>query len=66
VIAILLPKCPLCLAAWIAASTGVAIPAIFAGSIRPALAIACALLAIVSFGVLRRSKIRLPIRARRT
>ena len=42
-IAILLPKCPLCVAAWIAAATGVALPAVLAGSLRPALAIVCVL-----------------------
>jgi hypothetical protein len=35
----LLPKCPLCLAAWIAASTGIALPAIVAGNLRPSLLI---------------------------
>jgi hypothetical protein len=40
---ILLPKCPACLAAWIAASTGVALPTMVAGSIRPCLVIACVL-----------------------
>jgi hypothetical protein len=39
-LAVILPKCPLCIAAWLAASTGVALPAIFADSIRPALVIA--------------------------
>jgi hypothetical protein len=42
-IAFLLPKCPLCLAAWIAAGTGIALPAIVAGGIRPFLVIACML-----------------------
>ncbi|HUA58419.1 MAG TPA: hypothetical protein VML19_06670 [Verrucomicrobiae bacterium] len=42
-VAVLLPKCPLCVAAWIAAGTGVAVPAVVAGSLRPALAIACVL-----------------------
>jgi hypothetical protein len=41
VIAILLPKCPLCIAVWMAACTGIALPAIVAGGIRPALWIAC-------------------------
>jgi hypothetical protein len=40
-IAILLPKCPLCIAAWIAAGTGVAVPAMLAGSVRPLLAMVC-------------------------
>ena len=40
-IAILLPKCPLCIAAWIAAGTGVAVPAMLAGSVRPVLAMVC-------------------------
>ncbi len=40
-IAILLPKCPLCIAAWIAAGTGVAVPTILAGSVRPVLAVVC-------------------------
>jgi hypothetical protein len=39
--AILLPKCPACIAAWIAAGTGVALPAMVAGSIRPLLMIVC-------------------------
>jgi hypothetical protein len=39
---VLLPKCPLCVAAWIAAGTGITLPAVLAGGIRPALAIACA------------------------
>ena len=43
VLAILLPKCPLCVAAWVAACTGVALPAMLAASVRPALAIACVL-----------------------
>ena len=38
-----LPKCPLCLAAWIAACTGVTLPTMVAGSIRPTLVIACVL-----------------------
>ena len=42
-IAILLPKCPVCLAAWIAACTGIALPTMVAGSIRPFLVIACVL-----------------------
>jgi hypothetical protein len=40
-LAILLPKCPLCIAAWVAAVTGVTLPAIVAGSLRPFLVIAC-------------------------
>jgi hypothetical protein len=40
---VLLPKCPLCLAAWIAACTGLAFPTVVAGSIRPLLVIACIL-----------------------
>jgi hypothetical protein len=40
---VLLPKCPLCLIAWVAACTGVALPTIVANSIRPFLVIACAL-----------------------
>jgi hypothetical protein len=43
VIAILLPKCPLCLAAWVAAGTGVALPAMAVGGVRVALWIACGL-----------------------
>jgi len=38
---LLLPKCPLCLAAWITAGTGIALPAVVANSVRPSLAIAC-------------------------
>jgi len=40
---VLLPKCPLCLAAWVAACTGIALPAAVTVSVRPALVIACAL-----------------------
>jgi hypothetical protein len=40
-LAILLPKCPLCIAVWVAAVTGVTLPAIVAGSLRPFLVIAC-------------------------
>ena len=43
-LALLLPKCPLCIAAWVAAGTGIALPGTVAGSVRPCLAIACALL----------------------
>ena len=64
VIALLLPKCPLCLAAWIAAGTGVAVPAALAGSIRPALGIACALL-LGGIVLMRRSKTRSAIGFRR-
>lgn len=39
--AILLPKCPLCIAAWLAAGTGVAVPAMLAASVRPVLAVVC-------------------------
>ena len=39
----LLPKCPLCLVAWIAACTGVALPTMVASSVRPSLLIACVL-----------------------
>ena len=42
---VLLPKCPLCIATWIAASTGVGVPFMVAGGIRPALIITCVLLA---------------------
>jgi hypothetical protein len=47
VIAILLPKCPLCIAAWIAASTGIALPGVVAGSLRPLLATVCVLTALL-------------------
>jgi hypothetical protein len=40
---VLLPKCPLCLAAWITACTGVALPTMVSSSIRPFLVIACVL-----------------------
>ena len=40
-LAILLPKCPLCIVAWVAAITGVTLPAIVAGSLRTFLFIAC-------------------------
>ena len=46
-IAILLPKCPICVAAWIAAGTGVAIPTTVATGIRPSLVVACLLLALL-------------------
>lgn len=39
--AILLPKCPLCIAAWVAAGTGVALPRVVADGIRPSLWIVC-------------------------
>jgi len=64
VIALLLPKCPLCVAAWIAAGTGVAVPAALAGAIRPGLGIACALL-LGGIVLMRRSKTRRAIRFRR-
>jgi len=48
VIAILLPKCPLCVAAWVAAATGVALPAIVTTHLRPALWILCALSAALA------------------
>jgi hypothetical protein len=48
VVAILVPKCPLCLGAWFAAGTGVALPAIVARSIRPASLIVC-MLAVIRF-----------------
>ena len=41
--AILLPKCPLCLAAWFAAGTGIVLPAVLIDVIRPFLVIACIL-----------------------
>src|SRR5262245_29749155 len=40
---LLLPKCPLCLTAWIAACTGIALPAVVASSVRPSMVIACIL-----------------------
>ena len=40
-IALLAPKCPLCIVAWVAAGTGVALPAMLAGLIRPGLAVVC-------------------------
>ena len=52
---ILLPKCPLCLAAWIAATTGIALPATVTGSIRPSLIVACLLSATL---LLRRARTR--------
>ena len=42
-VALLLPKCPLCIVAWVAAGTGVAVPTVLAGSVRPLLAVVCAL-----------------------
>ncbi len=42
-IAILLPKCPLCIAGWVAASTGIAMPGMVAGGLRPLLATVCVL-----------------------
>ena len=42
-LAILLPKCPLCVAAWLAAGTGIAVPAVLAGAVRPVLAVVCVL-----------------------
>jgi len=38
---VLLPKCPACLAAWIAAGTGIALPAALAGGLRMALVVLC-------------------------
>jgi hypothetical protein len=35
---VLLPKCPLCLAAWLTVATGVAIPAAAAASVREVIA----------------------------
>ncbi len=64
-IALLLPKCPLCLMAWIAASTGVAVPAIVANAIRPVLGIVCALL-LIGFVLTRRLKPRAAIPVRRS
>lgn len=53
---VLLPKCPLCLAAWIAACTGVGVPAIVAGSVRPVLVFACVTTILL---LLRRGVVRL-------
>jgi len=47
VAAVLLPKCPLCLAAWIAASTGIALPATVAGGVRPFLLVAFSVSALL-------------------
>ena len=54
-VAVLLPKCPLCIAAWVAACTGIALPAAVAGSVRPLLLIACVLSAtlVVGAGIAR-------------
>jgi hypothetical protein len=49
----LLPKCPLCIAAWVAAGTGIALPMAVAGSVRPVLGIAC----VISAGLVARSAI---------
>src|SRR5689334_22171089 len=61
---ILLPKCPLCLAAWIAAGAGVALPAAVIATIRPSLTIVCILSALL---LVRRaiSRFRLRLSANR-
>lgn len=40
VAALLLQKCPVCMAAWIAAGTGLTVPGMFAESVRPLLGFA--------------------------
>ncbi|HJZ96240.1 MAG TPA: hypothetical protein VKE70_07020 [Candidatus Solibacter sp.] len=52
--AILLPKCPACVAAWVAAGTGIALPTIVAGAIRPSLGVVC----LVSVWLLVRRALR--------
>jgi len=52
--AILLPKCPACVTAWVAAGTGVALPSIVASAVRPSLGVVC----LVSASLLMRRAIR--------
>lgn len=44
-LAVLLPKCPLCLAAWLTLVTGIGIPAAYAARIREGMAILSAVIA---------------------
>ena len=53
-LAILLPKCPLCIAGWVAAGTGLAVPTMLAGAVRPALAAVCVL---AMFLLIRRRRV---------
>ena len=56
---VLLPKCPACLAAWIAVATGVSIPVAAAARLNTILAILCVLSMLafaVRFGMGRRRR----------
>jgi hypothetical protein len=48
---VLLPKCPLCLAAWFAVATGLAVPAAAAARVHSLIVVLCA--AAVGFAAIR-------------
>jgi hypothetical protein len=56
---LLLPKCPLCLAAWVTAATGIGIPAAAAAGVRGLMAVFCvAAVALAAAQCIRRRAFR--------
>jgi hypothetical protein len=56
---VLLPKCPMCIAAWLTAASGIAVPAAAAGGVRPMIvALWAAGAALATWQIVRRRRRR--------